>query len=63
LCPTDEAGAQRVPLDVSTDANELTRFLNQMRFESALVDRPFADSLPLQAKPHRMGSRYPVKEA
>ena len=62
LSATNEAGRQRVALDIPADAQQPAGGLDDMRFESALIDRSFTHALSQQLKPHRMGSCYPMHE-
>jgi hypothetical protein len=62
LRPTDEAGSERVPLDVTTHANELARLLDREGFEATLVDRSLTDAVAVAVPPPRVGSAYPVHQ-
>lgn len=55
----NQVSAQRVPLDIPRHRVKMFVFLNRKRFESALIDVPIADGMPVRVPPLRMGQRQP----
>jgi hypothetical protein len=62
LGPADESGAQSVALDITTDANEVPRFFDEMCLEPSLIDRTFTNIFSIESQAHGVGSRYPMEQ-
>jgi hypothetical protein len=63
LCSMDEAGLQRIALDIPADAYENGGLVDWRRFEAPLIDGPVAACMAALMQPHRMGSRDPMHQS